>query len=312
MKKVILFFLVLISFVGLAGCQVGKTPMPTIRGKEVSLNHIRLANFLERITFFEKQEDVLYVVYDETIDMIDEDEVIKHDLKHESYLDLMNGDSWSSIYTKSDVLDRKYEVWLNGFSSSKYLYFSVKQIYDVLDDSFEVEEVFDGKYYIEESFMQDRIIEVGSVVGAEVYSSSASFLYNELFEALIELNRYKYSGLKFYEQENKTTISLKIDLKTYETQRNEIKDVFDDLFGIDDIDKEYKILEFSLEYIGVFERNSFVESGFKLSMKVDIDEGAEHFYYKVNAYSKYGVSLPNEIKYQEYDLIFDIEDIIKY
>lgn len=316
MKKIMLLLIALVSFLGLAGCQdAQRSKMPTIRGTEISINHIRLANMLERVNVEGKEEDIVYIKLDQSVDFVYDNEFLKLKYNQESYSDLMTWDQWINVKAKVEIEEGSYEIDFDSFSSNRYLYFSVKQTYDIITNDFYVKPVYDGKYYVERDMWDNNFESISIDVGAFQEVDGTSILFDELFESIIELSRYRYKGLKVYERENTLTISLKTNYDSYLEERNEIKDVFDeilDLQSLKDEHDEVEIIEFNLEYIGVIERNYYREAGIRFSFKIDIDGGEEHFYYTLTAYVNYNASLPNEIKYLEYERIQSIEEIIRY
>lgn len=298
----------------LTGCG-SNAQMPKVKGKEVNFTNKELERKLERLNFTLPDDKIIESNGKLSAKEIYDEDSFAATTTIKTTRNLRNSDLWFDQTYEQKINEGTLKATISAFESNRYTYFDIdrnsNEKYDGEYDDLNFN-IYNGKYFIEKgyfgSYDLEDVLNFYSI-GFIDPNFATIFEYISL-DLFLDLNYYNFNKLKFYENDEFFSISLKTDYKSIKSERSEIFDVFDDYVGFPD---EEVIKGFKYEIVLVFERNKISAAGLNILIEAEEEDDGEYYYVK-NEYDfacKYVEKLPKEITYSQYSLIEDLEEIIR-
>lgn len=284
--------------------------LPKPLGKEVRLTNDALFQKYNLLSFTEENNKIIETNMDAQLKIIQNTNLLDVTNTAKTTRDLTSGEFWSNATREVKNEDQSAKASVNGYESESYLYFDVnRQTKGIKDDSKYA--INNGKYMIAKSepnhYSLNKISEHFYVQTYEPSFSSA--FGNFSIDLIFELNSYNYRELKFYEDDNYFTISLKSDLKTIKKQTPEISQVFGKYFRT----KDSSLKSFNYNLVLVFENNAIISAGAEYKYETVYKTENQYLYElnQNNASTKYIDKAPKAANPNQYELIQDLREVKK-
>ncbi len=301
-------------------CEQSGARMPKVKGKEVTFNPLELERKLERLTFKNKEDSFIDVYHQAAEHSVLEEKTYELKYTNNSVINTRNDDFWLDLDFSFSELDGKVDALVKGYESKMYTYFDID--YDN-NQEFEYEwynfDLFNGQYKIKKGMssygheyntLEDILSDFYMPILKVDMTDVEDVFYDNL---ILELNEIGYDKLKFYETDVLFTIELKISLADLKEGKDDVIDAIERFLYIAP-DEDF-LQKFEFHLVSVFERNTLIEFG--LQEQVEMQQTLEPSGFVAAStldgtiILRYTDKVPKEIKYSDYILIEDPEDIIK-
>lgn len=299
----------------LTGCS-SNVEMPKTKGKQVQMTNTELERKFDRLSFNLQTDKILQLNYQNTLKEVEGEDSVEANIHGTSTRNYNNYETWTNHTSEEKINYGVIKATVNGYESDRYTYIDINRDSNLKFDDLYYNQynynIYNGKYQIEKSdFGGNSLQSVLNYYNIGFVDPSFHYISTFIeFGLLLELNNYRYSNLKFYENDEYFSISLKSNLNGLKKERFEIYDAFQDHIELPD---EHLLLDFVYDFVLVFERNKIIAAGLYVKAEADKDVFGDDHYTLTNVKiaAEYVKKTPKEIKYDQYKLIDQLKEIKK-
>lgn len=257
-------------FSPLSGC-TNSVQMPAPKGKEIKLTSSELEERYKLLSFETQNDKIIQTNSFVRTKTVNNERKSLNSQTTKATRDLRTGEFWSDSSRELDVNNQNVKIAIQGYENNQSTYFSLNRKEPKKTNSAS-STLENGKYMIEKSgFAFETLIDVSLYFNAPIQNPSfKTILLDFQIGFLLQLNYLRYNKIKFYEDDNYFTISLKSDVKNTAKQSKEIQGAFNQYFGID----YAKHKTFNYDLLLIFKDRQIVSTG--IQMKTEVEQKSQN------------------------------------